>query len=284
MPPGTVCLQGSVTELDLTRATVSHSNLGGAGPDNYGKEVLKLTRVGTQSGVYFDLEVSAQSVYQAFNASSNGIAGSFGQINVAAGTSCELEFTFKDSDTHAPMVLDSTVFTVYNLETGTLSRSGDTVGGSLSDEPRVAVTASGYDKSRITNPKSEVTETTLSDGDERFAVTSAARPYELTSTVTGLNTPQLKRIVMLTYSRVSSFRLRFSVKGGSGGYDFTWAGIAAFPRDAACPRDPPPPLPPPSPPPLPLPPPPLSPPPSRRSRIRWRSRAGVHSDRVHRCC
>ena len=132
---------------------------------------------------------------QAANASSNGIVGSFGQINVMAGTSVELEFAFKDSFTHDPLVLDSTVMTVYNLQTGmsTVSRAGDGVEGGATAASRVAVKASGYEKSRITYPKSEVTETTLSEDETRFSVTTAAKPFELTSAVVGLSTPKLKR-------------------------------------------------------------------------------------------
>ena len=57
----------------MTRATVSQSNLGGAGPD-HGKKVLTMQRVGTYGGVYFDLEVAAASVYQPANVSSNGMS------------------------------------------------------------------------------------------------------------------------------------------------------------------------------------------------------------------
>ena len=105
MPPGTVCLPGSVTELDLTRAKVKTSNLGGAGPDSGDDEVLLFKRVGTFGGVYFDLEVSATSVYQPYNASSNGIVGGLGQISLMAGTSVELEFAFKSSKSGESLTL-----------------------------------------------------------------------------------------------------------------------------------------------------------------------------------
>ena len=72
-----------------------------------------LKRVGTsQGGMSLDMEVRAVSGCRPSNASRNGLLKSgFGRINVANGTSCELEFTFMLTETQEPVTVAASVVT-----------------------------------------------------------------------------------------------------------------------------------------------------------------------------
>jgi len=108
-----LCDPGNV---DLSTATVLHSNLGGAGPDS-GEPTLVFGNV--KPGV--NLKVSVTSAYtpNMLNPSGgvlrNGLHNGFGRINLAAtpdGAANDFVFTFVDATTGAAVAMDPFVMTL----------------------------------------------------------------------------------------------------------------------------------------------------------------------------
>jgi hypothetical protein len=112
-------------ELDLyagcTNGRAAVENLGGLGPDTGVPEELRYARVGTFNGRPFDLVVTLiggsltpppanrPPVY-------SGCSGRFGMVAILAGTQVDLQFTFRDSATNAPVILPSFAFSLFDLD------------------------------------------------------------------------------------------------------------------------------------------------------------------------
>jgi len=114
-----LCDPGNV---DLSTATVVHSNLGGAGPDG-GEPTLVFGNV--KPGV--NLKVSVTSAYtpNMLNPSGgvlrNGLHNGFGRINLAAtpdGAANDFVFTFVDAATGAAVEMDPFVMTFFDSDHG----------------------------------------------------------------------------------------------------------------------------------------------------------------------
>merc|ERR1719240_1492858 len=126
--------------LDLSRATVTHSNLGGAGPDS-GAETLVYANVFPN----VDMVVSASSPYtpNLLNANGgvlhNGLHGGFGVINMACDGSVDLTFTFTDSTTGQPTVPSPFLFTWFDSDHG------------MAHESRESITVSGFSSYHMTD-------------------------------------------------------------------------------------------------------------------------------------
>merc|ERR1719210_1634384 len=111
---GEACVSRAVS-FDFFDAQLSQNNLGGVGPDS-GSEEIRYKHVGNSSGRPFDLVVKAISKYQCNDRQRNGLSGKYGVINLKAGSKTDFRFSFKDSATGAPVVLEAFHFSVLDLD------------------------------------------------------------------------------------------------------------------------------------------------------------------------
>ena len=110
-------------QLDFSGATMTHSNLGGVGPDG-GEERILYEGVGTTDGISLDLEVrevatAGNADYMAHNSASTMINGHFGQINMKADREATFEFCFLYTDSGQQAVLDDFGYVYHDFDSGT---------------------------------------------------------------------------------------------------------------------------------------------------------------------
>jgi len=109
----------ALCEMSLAFNTISHSNLGGAGPDG-GAEELVFTNVVQD----VNLVVTALSPYTpnmlnpTGGALRNGAHQTFGVVNMASGSTVDLDFSFVDSRDGRPVVLEHVVVTFFDADHG----------------------------------------------------------------------------------------------------------------------------------------------------------------------
>jgi hypothetical protein len=223
--------------LDLGRSTVSHSNLGGAGPDS-GPETLVYSNVFPNT----DLVIAATSPYtpNLLNANGgvlhNGLHGGFGVINMACDGSVDLTFTFVDSISGQPTTPSPFLFTWFDSDHG------------MAHESRESITVSGFSSYHLTDMSAlDVTELGQGLSEESLAAGSGAAHF--TSTMRGgkvdnpvgprtLTRLQQDRTVALLFSGKSSFGVTLSETGYANpqGRNFYFSGSSALvcPEDARC--------------------------------------------------
>jgi len=110
--------------LDFFNSNLAHNNLGGEGP-SAGEANMRYEAIGVAKGRSFDLVVvgngyissnNADNGYECGMSSATCTTGSYGQIDVAAGTSVDLTLSFQDSETQAPVTLESFLFSVHDID------------------------------------------------------------------------------------------------------------------------------------------------------------------------
>jgi len=182
--------------LNFSTSTVSHSNLGGQGPDD-GAETLVYESVAVQDGVSVDLIVTASSPYFPNSALKNGIHGGlFGIINVAVNTAVDLNFRFVDRQ-GSPVTLDPFFFTLYDIDQG------------MDHSSRESVTARGFSEYRV----AEETELRIEVlGDDSATFTSSLRGGKVDNPThpMALTNAEKERTVVLKFPPTSEFSLSFS--------------------------------------------------------------------------
>lgn len=223
--------------LDLARATVSHSNLGGAGPDA-GAETLVYSNVFPNT----DMVVSAKSDYtpNLLNANGgvlhNGLHGGFGVINMACDGSVDLEFTFVDSTSGQPVTPTPFIFTWFDSDHG------------MAHESREAITVTGFSSYHLSDGSSlDVTEVgeglnevALAQGNGAATFTSTMRGGKVDNPVSPLVLSRLQsgRTVALLFSGKTSFSVTLTETGYANpqGRNFYFSGSSALvcPDDARC--------------------------------------------------
>ena len=109
-------------EIGIGQSTLSHSNLGGVGPDA-GEQNMRFKNAGLVYGRSIDVVLSNVSTYRAPNgASANGIvAERFGQMNIGYGSTVDLHLQFRDTETDEPVVLHEFVMGFFDFDTGASS-------------------------------------------------------------------------------------------------------------------------------------------------------------------
>jgi hypothetical protein len=137
------------THISLFDSTVTHSNLGGQGPDS-GAEELTFHRIGEAGGRTFDLVITKTGgTYERLN--TNGFSGRFGKINMRGCQRADFDFHIVDAATGAPVTIASFDVTFFDFDDWRRHRNYETL------------TISGYDE-MITHPEPWYTVTTQRDG------------------------------------------------------------------------------------------------------------------------
>jgi len=223
--------------LDLAHATVSHSNLGGAGPDA-GDETL------VYSGVFpnTDMVIKASSLYtpNVLNANGgvlhNGLHGGFGVINMACDGTVDLEFSFVDTTSGEAVSPAPFLFTWFDSDHG------------MAHESREAITVSGFSSYHLSDMSSldvvevnqALTETALAQGNGKASFTSTMRGGKVDNPLTPAHLTRLQeeRTVALLFTGKSSFTVTLAETGYANpqGRNFYFSGSSAMvcPDDARC--------------------------------------------------
>jgi len=213
--------KGETEVMDIFNAQLQQSNLGGQGPDA-GATNMRFEGVGELDGLPYDLVVTSTSAYTPGNNLDNGfecgqpaagcVNGRFVKINVAAGTSVDLTFTFQDSATQLPVTIPRLLFSVHDID-------------QLSSDAREHVYISGYDDDVIVHDGAEFIHSIQADGNLRLRSTTdgttaddPTNPLALGNvTVGGAVIDQMKRSAAFVYSGTSSISLTLEVTCDPGG-------------------------------------------------------------------
>lgn len=203
--------------------TVVYSNLAGIGPDLEQPEGILYGDVlpGSDGGPV-DLLVSALSVYQPFDAWSNGLDHSFGRIGVMAGADVDLSFNFINRKTQEPVsFVDPFLFTVVALDT-------------LNNSTRIkGVQVTPHKKAILTDDTSVVKTTGLRfDGSSLQHAESPTNPISLTLE------QKHQAVTFRMPQNISNFTMTMAVSPALGdvGGSFLFAGASNLvcPERALC--------------------------------------------------
>jgi len=99
---------------DISRSFLTHSNLGGEGPD-FGSEVMHILGVAADDE-NTDLVIAADSAYKAHKALENGVSHDFGLINLECNTSAQFWFKFVNSETRMARKYSKIYLTLYDFD------------------------------------------------------------------------------------------------------------------------------------------------------------------------
>jgi len=182
--------------MNFSHAVVSHSNLGGQGPDD-GPETLVYQNIGIQDGASVDLVVTAATPYEPNSALKNGLRGGlFGIINQKVNNAVDLNFRFVDRQ-GSPVTMDPFFFTLYDIDQG------------MDHASRESVTVRGFSEYRV----GEETELRIEVmGDDSATFTSSLRGGKVDNPThpMALTNAEKERTVVLKFPETSEFSLSFS--------------------------------------------------------------------------
>ena len=215
--PVPVCVQGATEclpeevctkAISMNTLTVSQNNLGGVGPDD-GAEEIRYSNAAVVGGRAVDLVLTTDSKFQSSKPSVNGNAGAFGVLNVKCGTSVSITMSAVDSETGAPVTLDSVALTWYDLDEGKKGKGRATVqtcgstGAMVSANTELTVQREGE--------CSSTTSSVAGNGKD-----NPNSPHTLTSL-------QISRSVTLPFKDVSEITTSLSLAKGFKGRNFLFA-------------------------------------------------------------
>merc|ERR1719329_1303681 len=182
--------------LDFAAATISHSNLGGQGPD-FGDETLVFDNIAFHNGEIVNMVVAATSSYTPRDATKNGLAEGLGVINLAVNSPVDLLFRFVSRATGDPVVMRAFYFSLLDLDQG------------RAHESREKVTLSGfssYDVSRQTSLDVE----DLAEDAAIFSSSMRGGKVDNPVSALSMNKLQRERSIVATFRGVSEFSATFS--------------------------------------------------------------------------
>jgi hypothetical protein len=105
-------------QADITRSFLTHSNLGGGGPDA-GVEQVHILGLVASEDERTDLVITAGSKYRSHQPLENGLAHDFGLINFECNTSAKLWFQLVDSETRVQRNYSKIYMTLYDFDQST---------------------------------------------------------------------------------------------------------------------------------------------------------------------
>jgi hypothetical protein len=210
--------KGEVDLIDFFDSTLTHSNLGNAGPGIGTIPNIRYEGIGVKDGASFDMVVTAESAYVPAEVLLNGydcgatalvggttadcINGRIGAISVAKGTSVDLKIEFQDAATQAPLTLTSFLFSILDID-------------QFNSQMKEKIYITGFSGTPIVANGTEVN--IIAEADGRTGITSRQEgsaadnpddPLRL-GTVGGVD--QKKRAVAFLFEDTSSIELSFEV-------------------------------------------------------------------------
>lgn len=221
------------TSLDFSQVILS--NLGGQGPDA-GEEELVFGNVapGTNLVVTATSPYSPNSLNPNGGVMHNGARDGFGVINMASGSSVDLDFNFVDSTTGQPKVMSDFAFSIFDGDHG------------MAHESREAVTVTGFTSYIIAGESSldvdpiQVDEASRALGNGIAKFTSKMRGSKVDNPLAPMDMNQLqrRRTVVLLFEHKSQFQITASETGYNNpqGRNIFFAGASSLicNADAKC--------------------------------------------------
>jgi len=184
---------------DISTSYLTHSNLGGGGPDN-GSEVMHISGISADVDDATDLIVTSSDSYEANNPLGNGVSHDFGLINVKTNTSAKFWFEFVDSNTRERKNYSNIYLTLYDFDQ---SKDG-------TFENAIATSASAY---WLTNDTEIMTNVSLENGTWRSSThgTSKDNPKNKTN----MTLTQRARCLTLLFQDTGKIDVELDVKVGT---------------------------------------------------------------------
>lgn len=179
--------------LNFTQATVTHSNLGGMGPDD-GPETIVYQDLGQKDGEIIDMIITASSPYVPNDALKNGVhTEHFGNLNLKVNHQVNLTFRFTNRD-GMPRVMDPFFLTFYDIDQG------------MSHESRESVSVWGFQQFKISED-SELDVIPLADDAAVFQSTLRGGKVDNPKHPRFLTEMEEERTVVLTMPATSEFQV-----------------------------------------------------------------------------
>jgi len=192
------CLANNA-KFDFANAKAPQNNLGGQGPNFKQSQGIRYEGLTEQNGKKVDLVVTNTTAYQ--KGGPNGMPGKkWGAVSVVEGQSVDLLFSFEDSDSGEPVVIDVLHFTFFDFD-----------GSAKSQEEVYVDDISGY----VVDDESTVKVDQASDGRIVFKSTSGETPNS-PQDILALTDEQQKRTAMLIFQGKSSFKVTLGVPCSGG--------------------------------------------------------------------
>jgi len=218
------CSRSKAAKFDLQNAQVTRSNLGNLGPDS-GAEEFRISNAGvSDTGVPFDLVITATGEYNSKYPHYNGIYD-FGTINIGPpgmanddGTTfsgnVDFKFSFFEAGNSTPLVLSEVHLSLFDLD------------GRSEDWGMETASSKGY-KGYVTDTDPEIMASRLPDGRTQFTASGRLNNLPNPDSPSTLTYEQRRNSVMYFYADVSSFEISFGVdnapswsSAGNGRYMF----------------------------------------------------------------
>lgn len=202
------------TKLSLTNLVVN--NLGGQGPDSGTDHTLTFRNVFPKGEVEVDLVISVVGNYKVNNAARNGRKGKFGVLNVKSGNEAGLKFEFMNSVTGAPETVPGFLFSIYDLDTGSIEGTGIEY-----------VEVSGYNSYK-TFEKTDILAEPIDASSGIFYGTSSGFGFDNPKKLFGLTDQQKMRLVSYEFPATDKFHVNFGATEGEGGRNLYFRGASSF--------------------------------------------------------
>jgi len=201
--------------IDFSRATVLHNNLGGQGPDT-GANNLRIGNAGTWNFKMFDIVVTSPPTYRSGRAAENGLRSdspgfeNFMWVGIetgllCAGSYCKFNFQFLDSGTDEPMMLPEVHITAFDID------------GKPGFDSEL-VSSKGYADYIIDGQEDlNLVESTMPNGFPGFSGTGLPREAENPTDPMKLTGQQYSNSVMYVYKDATDFDMYFGMKDDNDG-------------------------------------------------------------------
>lgn len=177
--------------LNFSTSIVSHSNLGGQGPDD-GAETLVYQNIAVKNGVPVDLVVTTSGAYVPNAATKNGLyLGVFGIVNLKVNNAVDLTFRFVDRQ-GGPVTMDPFFWTFYDIDQG------------MDHASRRAVTVRGFTEYRVAE-ESELRIEVLGDDSASFRSSLRGGKVDNPSHPMALTGTEKERTVVVKFPALSEF-------------------------------------------------------------------------------
>jgi len=240
VPPIDISEPEMVAELSLCEASlkfddVLHSNLGGAGPDTGSADLIfGGVAPGTNLVITALSPYTPNSLNPAGGILRNGARNGFGVINLASGSSVDLNFQLTDAATGAAKSMDNFVITFVDGDHG------------MSHESRESVTVSGFSSYtldtestlRVENARDDDASLVAGNGMATFVSTLRGSKQDNPESALALSRLQSRRSVALMFENKGQFTATASEQDYANPQGrnifFTGASNLICPREARC--------------------------------------------------
>jgi hypothetical protein len=213
-----------LVKVDFALAENTISNLGGVGPQKGVAEQLYYKKAATANanGDEYDLKVRVRGTdYNAKTPDLNGQNGHYGVVNVACGTSVDLEFQFVDPKTGQPATMEHLIFSWFDLDKGKFGGGEEEVTLWPGYSNTIVSSFSEIVQGEVDCPPSANAQKCKSFLSSKWGVGKDNPTNPLT-----LTKQQAARTFSVEYKQVSSFSVTLRAGEGFGSRNFLFTGMS----------------------------------------------------------